>query len=1189
MKLKTIVSMMAAVFILPSVSMSVTAAEEKYTFYNQSGDDFYVCPVDKKFNSEGNVCERIELRNPTCPEEFELERIGDSKVCIKDKVSLAYSREDNIAISMMKIVDGEVTYDEGAMHLKVLADGVDRVVYINELNSPVGDEDIVRDLLSLEPDYTYVVGNAKELMLVDKEGNWIFVADLDQEQQLDPNDYDYLGITGPLYKALAQDIACEEGRLVNSQCEVPYDVEPATPTLSLVKRMMYYSAADDVPASEDNPEELVFSRDKALFRFLDDIYKKDSNGDIYNRIVSSDRTDIIESIISFDWARKDDIESFLSELIKRSPDNVEYQNALLDYYYNESLLLLIGARVSLEFSEMSIYEDRDLDSAISDVEVTVEALFYSVNRYINVLTSNPDFLIRLSPNRFRKDMNIYDDAGKLVHVIEANARTGYKDIKLMYQIMAEFMDSITTFTKLHAQKNAVMDTIGFDNFVMDYVNQLDDLVKMNFPEYMTLNQILDSELYETITEFEVAKAKLENVKNWQSGESNILNIPNDTLLLYGAGAGEFNFDSYEKFNAYLAGSSSPLFSAVRSFEEAKVSYENYRLTSDNLKTEFNDRTEIYNTQLFDLVGLEYNPECEGESCFIKEGNSVYGSAISVQQRNIALAINAIEQAEQELEKKEQQIYIEIERLSSVHDVNLSIADIQIEYGEMRVTLAERMAEIKIELEKYKRKKSFFSSALNVVQGVARMWAGDYVGGGSDFINGITGAITANSDAEKNIDAITDIAELNALRDRYAAEEQATLTFLNATKEEINSLAYLSQLRLDITGILLQIASSDTALQRESEVLAGMLLKSKQVVLNMMQSNENLLDRYFADPIHATRMTKDIVKANSDFERAQKWLFYATKALEYKWQTKFEDSFSGYNLDSIFTFRSALELENYYLALSEFNERGKSIHYVEQMDIFSLKENVFDITSNYESCYLSSGEEEEEEEEEGEGEGEGQYGNCFTEKLEQSRNESVPGWLTFEFSTAKEIPQTNLFQGPITASDDNGKCIIDAGNYMDKIDFIEVIVEANQSSVDTLLAKLTYGGTSVFRNEIPGLETADDGISIIDEFNSSPVQFMSQNQATGSIISTSSYRESFSANVDSGSNNLPPMKIYTFKERSVAATGWRLSIQVEDQYGDSLVNLEDIQDIQLKFNHRYVSRQFSNCESNPLIVPLSISE
>ena len=346
---------MAAVFILPSVSMSVTAAEEKYTFYNQSGDDFYVCPVDKKFNPDDKVCELIELRTPTCPKSWESGKVGDSKVCIKDKVPLAYSREDNYFTYTMRIIDGEFNFDEATLYLKVLADGVDKIIHIQGASGKDGNVDIIRELFSLEPNYAYLLRGGKEL-LIDKEGNWIFPIDLDEEQRqkLDYNDYEYFGISTPLYKALAQDVSCEEGRLVNNQCEVPYDIEPAIPTLSLVKRMMYYSAADNVPASEDNPDELIFSRDKALFRFLDDIYKKDSNGDIYNKIVSSDRTDIIESIISFDWERKDDIESFLAELIERSPDNIEYQNALLDYYYNESLLLLIGAGVSLELSEIAI-------------------------------------------------------------------------------------------------------------------------------------------------------------------------------------------------------------------------------------------------------------------------------------------------------------------------------------------------------------------------------------------------------------------------------------------------------------------------------------------------------------------------------------------------------------------------------------------------------------------------------------------------------------------------------------------------------------------------------------------------------------------------------------------------------------------------------------------------------------------
>ncbi len=42
-----------------------------------------------------------------------------------------------------------------------------------------------------------------------------------------------------------------------------------------------------------------------------------------------------------------------------------------------------------------------------------------------------------------------------------------------------------------------------------------------------------------------------------------------------------------------------------------------------------------------------------------------------------------------------------------------------------------------------------------------------------------------------------------------------------------------------------------------------------------------------------------------------------------------------------------------------------------------------------------------------------------------------------FSTVKELPRSNFFQGPVVAGNDDLTCLADAGTYLDKLDGIGI--------------------------------------------------------------------------------------------------------------------------------------------------------
>ncbi|MEZ8651068.1 hypothetical protein AB6D92_19070, partial [Vibrio splendidus] len=75
----------------------------------------------------------------------------------------------------------------------------------------------------------------------------------------------------------------------------------------------------------------------------------------------------------------------------------------------------------------------------------------------------------------------------------------------------------------------------------------------------------------------------------------------------------------------------------------------------------------------------------------------------------------------------------------------------------------------------------------------------------------------------------------------------------------------------------------------------------------------------------------------------------------------------------------------------------------------------------------------------------------------------------------------------------------------------------------------------------------------------------------------SYRQQMKANImtDEGSKSAFLNPTYAFKERSVAASGWRLSVKLGDRYGE-IVDLEGLDDIELIIKHRYYSRNAETC-------------
>ena len=111
---------------------------------------------------------------------------------------------------------------------------------------------------------------------------------------------------------------------------------------------------------------------------------------------------------------------------------------------------------------------------------------------------------------------------------------------------------------------------------------------------------------------------------------------------------------------------------------------------------------------------------------------------------------------------------------------------------------------------------------------------------------------------------------------------------------------------------------------------------------------------------------------------------------------------------------------------------------------------------------------------------------------------------------------------------------------------------------------------------------DDGQGLKGDLISYSTRFA--DISNNGVVSKSSFKQSMKANIMTGYHDNKELlnPTYSFKERSVAASGWRLSLQLGDEYGD-IVETEAIDDIQVIVQHNLKARRASICsgESGPL--------
>ncbi|MEZ5300897.1 MAG: hypothetical protein R3F11_09635 [Verrucomicrobiales bacterium] len=141
-----------------------------------------------------------------------------------------------------------------------------------------------------------------------------------------------------------------------------------------------------------------------------------------------------------------------------------------------------------------------------------------------------------------------------------------------------------------------------------------------------------------------------------------------------------------------------------------------------------------------------------------------------------------------------------------------------------------------------------------------------------------------------------------------------------------------------------------------------------------------------------------------------------------------------------------------------------------------------------------------------------------------------------------------------------------GNYLDKIKSLQITIPgAHTTGRTSVSGSLTYGGTGFIRRQQPGNYNGPRPDRVANELAAFPTRVASTE--AGVWRSEDTLTATISAALGAAPAGSP---IDIFRERSVAANGWDLTIVVKD--GTVRLNIDEIDDIKLHFTHQLLTRQ-----------------
>ena len=265
---------------------------------------------------------------------------------------------------------------------------------------------------------------------------------------------------------------------------------------------------------------------------------------------------------------------------------------------------------------------------------------------------------------------------------------GYKDLVMLFDLLAAYGDSndqLARYYVMRAQGTDLDDALVLINETQERLYVDGHLLLGIFDPGGLPGPGDASGLAESMAAWRHSMRELQATRDFILGGTNLLGYSDDFLMLvqtFQPGGGPGLFDSYDALVEHVTDpQTGPLTVAIAKNTAAENAYTNYIGHQDQLATQFHDRTNSYNTRLFQIVGANRGepgydtpPQCEA-------GELNEGSENCLQRVSIDVAINRIERNGRRIENLKKQVEYEIDRRARVvHDPALRSMDGRVVVG-----------------------------------------------------------------------------------------------------------------------------------------------------------------------------------------------------------------------------------------------------------------------------------------------------------------------------------------------------------------------------------------------------------------------------------------------------------------------------------------------------------------------------
>ncbi|WP_193214475.1 FG-GAP repeat protein [Luteolibacter marinus] len=958
--------------------------------------------------------------------------------------------------------------------------------------------------------------------------------------------------------------------------------------LAKARSLLFYEDAD--PAA---PGEAAFAYQKLL-------YDEAAPGSFSTR---HDEIETLYAQVNRDHAGEADEILHLSYPDTTGSVRDDYENLFLDLAYGRAAAELIRARNStanLDAERLEIRTNLFLDTEITTVRTSLQHTRAGLNAYLDLLADplgvapdggNPAgraLFKRQVPSRqlfpatdINGDSVAYDTTVDPPVLLDPATPLldGYKDYVLLLDLLLQHTRTASDLVDLLTARDTPADRTEARQLI-------GDTQRLVFEQRSLLNALFDPADLTPVRRDELGIAQLDRgldaalsdltgFSQNLDGTINLLGYEPEFLMLIQNQGGLF--DSYDSFESLLNDSNSPLEVAKTNRQLALDAIASYGNNQDALENEFsilvsNSEGSIGN-RLTQIVGVPYSdpPTPAYQNPQDNEGSEIWQQLQSIEAANLRIRRNSAE-----ISNLHRKIAIEQERRATEAGINATLSALIIDYGNQQASMTEEIGRIEAT-----QKAADALSELCEVENITKLITG---------IGVANAAVQAGGEIGK--------ANLQASKERLAAGQDAAIRDADDDILENNSQALVKTMFLEMNTLLIDSQEATILLRQEVGGLTGLLGEKADLERRLDEVDQELSARYFADPVHRLRAQNATELATISFRNARKWLFFAARALEYKWNTPLNlpanESSDGraWTTADLFKLRNAHELDRFFTALDDWDDLVEQNRtYGNRDDWFSLREDYygfkqFDDQTAAELFYDVVNPDT------------GLIENvnavtAFRYSLRRSMEDcNGDGFddICVRFDTIRQAGYDTTANGGAGGYQTN---FFHPNLYLDRLDTLRIFVRGPHQflgAVDgdnTITARLAYLGTSVIRNQSPGLPInplRPDRVA--NEFTSYPNRFYRfvPRPIGDPLDSGYAYTEGLSANTAEALKILPgrsrsllepladPVPITSFRERSVATSSWTLVLFPSSGINSNTrLVIDEMDDIELYILHRAVDR------------------